>query len=524
MIRQLSTRDYRLTINVVAKKTALVVADPLTKGFLPALPAALKEGELVADILEKQKFTTTRLLQSSSFNVIKSLFADDYKIIHLAGHGIFNKDNPDASGMVIGDKVYLSSREIAQMSTVPELVFVNCCSLGEADGAAEEFYQDRYQLAANLGIQLIENGVKAVVAAGWAVNDDAAMDFTDQFYTAMFQGYNFGAAIQKARKYIFQKYPENNNTWGAYQCYGDPFYNLTDMLYNVPAPITKFVMPQEAEDALFNLLNKVEMGNRSVDDYLKKLHAISEAVDKAEIRNTAITEKEALIYAELGEYDQAIAKFEQLLKTENASFSFLAAESYCNISTKKCATDIIQYPDKKTDLLRKFKSVLAYLTSLTELSGTAERYMLLGNAFKYQAMFAKDHEHRKKALLEAAVHYHTATGISYAVCNVTGWLETEILITLMEDAKVKTDVEKELHKLLQKENNALEIFNIRLCLLLIHPKAEIHEAFDELNKTAGSPGKRMVVKEHLHFLSAALSWSKQDSRKATIDKMITDWL
>jgi hypothetical protein len=33
------------------------------------------------------------------------------------------------------------------------------------------------KLAANIGTQLIEIGVKAVIAAGWAVDDSAASDF-----------------------------------------------------------------------------------------------------------------------------------------------------------------------------------------------------------------------------------------------------------------------------------------------------------------------------------------------------------
>jgi CHAT domain-containing protein/pimeloyl-ACP methyl ester carboxylesterase len=522
MIRQLATKDYRLTINAVAKKTALVIADPQTKGFLVSLPAAVKEGQLVADIFTKEGFNTTKMIQSSSYNVIKGLFADDYKIIHLAGHGIFNKDSPEASGMVIGANVYLSTREIAQMSTVPELVFVNCCSLGEVDGVSEEFYRNRYQLAANIGVQLIENGVKAVVAAGWAVNDDAAYDFTEQFYTAMFDGYNFGLAIQKARKYIYEKYPDNNNTWGAYQCYGDPFYKLTDRSSNAPAAKTVFVMPQEADDALFNLLHKVEMGNKTTEEYLKKLDEISTAVDKADVRNAAITEREALIYVELGEYDRAIAKFEQLLKTE--SFSFLAAESYCSISSKKCMEDIRQYPDKAPDLLKTFNKVVAYLNSLTVLSATADRYLLLGNAYKYNAMFVTDAAERQTAMQQAMEHYQQATGIDYSVYTVLSWLEMKILLSFINNTKIEDDTALILNKFLQQAANPHDIFNVNVCLLLINPAMDINNAFQGLSIAAGSPGKKKVVREHLQFLSAALSWCNKPDLAVTIDKLIKEWV
>jgi tetratricopeptide (TPR) repeat protein len=532
MIRQLSTPDYRLTINTVAKKTALIVADPQLKGFLPALPAALKEGELVSGILKKQGFTTAERIQDTSFNIIKSLFAEDYRIIHLAGHGVFNKDTPEASGMVIGENVYLSTREIAQMSTVPELVFVNCCFLGKTDGTAEEYYRNRYKLAANIGVQLIENGVKAVVVAGWAVSDDGALDFTEQFYTAMFAGYNFGDAILKARKFIYEKYP-GNNTWGAYQCYGDPFYKLTDISYKAPASLPVYTMAVEAEDALFNLLNRVEMANKTTEDYLKKLNIISTAVEKAGIRNATITEKEAMIYAELGEYDSAIAKFEELLKAEKATFSFLAVEQYCSIRSKKQLTDI-----------STLDAVIADLENLTKLAGTAERYMLLAGTLKRKAL--QDKTNRIKILQQAAAYYHKASTISYSAHAVTKWLETESLLVLLDEQddwskKVmgdytrpsQKDAVKELNKLLQSQTagndmnywDLISPLNIKLCLLLVNPENNGKEVLQLIK--AGSPGKRITEREQLEFMSEVLSWSKRESAapvKVAVDQLIKDWI
>ena len=49
---------------------------------------------------------------------------------------------PDAkdrvTGMVIGDGMFLTPHEIAQMRSVPELVFINCCHLGRIAGAAPD--------------------------------------------------------------------------------------------------------------------------------------------------------------------------------------------------------------------------------------------------------------------------------------------------------------------------------------------------------------------------------------------------
>ena len=68
-------------------------------------------------------------------------------------------------------------------------------------------------------------GVRAVVAAGWAVDDGAAKTFAEEFYRQMLDGKSFGEAVQKARHQAWLGH-QHVNTWGAYQCYGDPGYVL----------------------------------------------------------------------------------------------------------------------------------------------------------------------------------------------------------------------------------------------------------------------------------------------------------
>jgi hypothetical protein len=67
--------------------------------------------------------------------------------------------------------------------------------------------------------------VRCVVAAGWAVNDDAASTFASTFFERLTQGETFGDALFAARKSAHQQHP-GSNTWGAYQAYGDPGYRL----------------------------------------------------------------------------------------------------------------------------------------------------------------------------------------------------------------------------------------------------------------------------------------------------------
>ncbi|HNH22410.1 MAG TPA: CHAT domain-containing protein, partial [Ferruginibacter sp.] len=191
MIRQLQTDKYRLKINAASGNKVLVVGDPELNGsrLAPQLPGALEEAKRVAELLGEHGYEMpNNCMRKQASQIVQAVFKDEYRIMHLAGHGIFNEKDPDRSGMLIGDGIFLSTREICQMSKVPDLVFVNCCYLGKVSGQAEETMSNRYKLAANIGTQLIMNGVKVVIAAGWAVDDANALLFAKRFYTEMLRG------------------------------------------------------------------------------------------------------------------------------------------------------------------------------------------------------------------------------------------------------------------------------------------------------------------------------------------------
>ena len=106
MIRQLSTDEFRPGVNYTLANRALVIGNPDTGNYLPSLTGAAAEAEMVNNLLSKIGYETTSSLNDSSSTIIKKMFRSDYKIIHLAAHGLFNEENPDLSGMVIGNKVF----------------------------------------------------------------------------------------------------------------------------------------------------------------------------------------------------------------------------------------------------------------------------------------------------------------------------------------------------------------------------------------------------------------------------------
>ncbi len=554
MIRQLKLEDYRIKIDSVAGKKALVVGDPDLNGFPYAsqLPGAFKEANLVASILDEYGYEMpNNCFKKSSTQIINALFKDEYKIIHLAGHGIFNEKRPKASGMLIGNGVFLSTKEICQMSKVPELVFVNCCFLGKMNDKSEALFSKRYKLAANIGTQLIMNGVKVVIAAGWAVDDAAALYFTGIFYHAILGGYNFGDAVKEARAKTFAKYP-NNNTWGAYQCYGDPFFKLTEFKkskgYNY-----NYLIAQEAENDLSNLINRSDTRGTSVKSLLSDVAAISVAVDAAGIRNAAITECEAMAYAECNDYENAITRLESLLSMEQAGFSLKALEKYCNLRAKLCVKNW-QAGKEKSKQPVKMDKVISDLKQLLNLSPTAERLSLMGSAYKRKAMISATNADKVKALILAAGYYKQAYNMpqnnnpAYSLVN---WLEVEKILFLIKSKpgsssiikkykfaspqQTKADIAVAIAKMTNADAdmdywNEIAKANALLCAWLMEGKNTkeltdkmVVDAYKKVWNIVGSQNKKVSEIEHFDFLIEAYSGLvKKPATIITIKKIKKD--
>jgi len=559
MIRQLATGDFRININPVVERTVFVVGDPDLKNPAIQLKAALEEGQRVTDLFNTQDFKVTSLLKATAEQILLNLFSKDYKVVHLAGHGIFNSDPNQPTGMLIGPDDFLTPAHIDQMSNVPELVFINCCYLGQADAAAEQFVRNRFRLAANIGTQLIEIGVKAVVVAGWAVNDSAALDFAERFYESLFENYNFGESIKRARKAVFEKYGLRNNTWGAYQCYGDPFYKLstesrkTKEAYN-------FIIPEEAEIELSNLLRRVDAGGYDPEACVQTMGAIDKGLLQAGIKSARITELQALLYCALNKYEQAVKKFDDLWKEERASFSFSTTEKYCNTKVKWYVLQLKENTDPEfvTQAVAGIKKAAQDLEALNQFGITAERTNILASTYKRLGMImsqpdkpegdsdkhkAKTDE-KQKAYSGSAYFYRTAYEMPENKTKyypLTNWLSIENALVLAdnrtwgktlkgEEKKLPTleeaqkFLDAELESIRQKSQEEKEYWDwvavatLLLCKRLLGDTTVTEESILAEFKTAwqlvGSQGQHQAEIENFDFLIDALGMGGNKAQEA----------
>ncbi len=245
VIRQFVTTNWRRRPRSTVDRTAYVVGNPSTEGFAKAFPSKSNKGNLDPRPLpgaESEAYAVAAVLRAAGYepaesigadqravDVINRLFQKPYRILHIAAHGEFDIEAADGSrrsGVLLSDGLMLTAAEIQQMEVVPDLVFLNCCHLGTVDGRYVTREVEYNRLASSLSRELIDMGVRAVVVAGWAVDDQAAHVFASSFYRYLINdGRTFGMAVHHARRDTYRDFP-GSNTWGAFQAYGDPGFLL----------------------------------------------------------------------------------------------------------------------------------------------------------------------------------------------------------------------------------------------------------------------------------------------------------
>lgn len=427
MVRQFKTGAFRAHPAHSVHDNAYVVGNPRQTRF-GNLPGARDEAENVVRVLSAGGFGVRQEIESTADAIMIGLHGDTYRILHLAGHGVHEwpikkpdpcdncrQDIPGSqkfvSGMVIGDKTFLTPGDVAQMRWAPELVFINCCHLGntESQKSAKKFNH----LAANLAVEFIEMGVKAVVAAGWAVDDAAAKAFAGHFYQRMLADEPFGRAVQGARKAIFDAFP-GVNTWGAYQCYGDPDFRL----YNKASGTAKVTPPPfytraELVVELENLARAERTGNGDAKIIEEILGRIPLKLKENWLSNADVLAALGFAYSEFDDLGKAVECLDQAVTVEKSDMSLRWLEKRANFKARWAAELFKQGRDKETGtkIDELFVQAFAEIEMLLELGKTSERYNLCASTWKRKAMTATSDDDLRNFLQEMRNSYQLAESL-----------------------------------------------------------------------------------------------------------------
>jgi hypothetical protein len=344
--------------------------------------------------------------------------------------------------VVLSDGLLITAAEIGAMETVPDLVFLNCCHLAKADARPVAFNR----LAYSISRELIEMGVRAVVAAGWAVDDGAARVFAEEFYSQILRNRPFGDAVFAARSRTHEEFP-GLNTWGAYQAYGDPGFVIDPLRDRADSeavegwkPVTQEELMQRLRELAtkaasgeppstersLELAGAVDMALQSCPDAWKSLPAVRFALGE--------------VYAELGEayFEKAREQYLAAIRPEDRSgrVPIRAIEQLANLEARTGHT---------TANAVLITTALGRLEGLVQLAATTldraeqnngaespalsnpERAALLGSAYKRLAAvlagnLRQDHDKEGGDVLlalERAIDWYAKAGTQpYQVLNL----------------------------------------------------------------------------------------------------------
>lgn len=437
LLRKLRVKRFREQVtDADADACVLVIGEPECPKEYPRLAGARNEAIAVRTCLTQPDALDPGLVTalvsaeasevgSSARTVVNALFEKPWRIVHISGHGMPRSDR-ESGGVVLSNGSFLGPDEISNMRAVPELVFVNCCHL--ASGDAEQLLKyDRAEFASGVAGALIAIGVRCVIAAGWAVDDDAASVFAEAFYGSLLRGNRFIVAVGDARRAAFERNPDVN-TWAAYQCYGDP-----DWVFLRNAPDPNRITAPALEDfsgvasatslrlALERIIVRTKFQGADPQTQLTSLHQLEKLFGEKWGMSGAVAELFGEAFVETGAVESGMHWYERAVAAPDGRASMRAAEQLANVRSR-LGWEIVDQATRHVDEMKKreraggstgkarlatrraradaerslreavrradelIEQALALLAKLLSVEETMERNTLVGSAYKRRAL------------------------------------------------------------------------------------------------------------------------------------------
>ncbi len=221
---------------------ALVIGDPGDPEQGEDLPGARSEALRVKQLLEEREDMVVDarigapnvpregalhgVKPADRLEVLSLLLRGDYDLVHYAGHGDFDPEQPNRVGWLFA-RGLLTPGEIGRLERVPSVIVSNACLSARTSqvlSGARRVDETRSEagLLPSLADEFFKLGVRNYVGTAWEVNDVGAELFAQVFYGTLLAGESFGEAVLLARKALWDDRETYGPLWAAYQHYGDP--------------------------------------------------------------------------------------------------------------------------------------------------------------------------------------------------------------------------------------------------------------------------------------------------------------
>ena len=212
---QLSSADYH------SETGAVIVGDPEVRDVhyqgellkLKQLPWARKEAQMIGRLLGVKPLVGNDARKQTVLEKMPSV-----SLIHLAAHGDAERGeialSPiSSSGTPREEDYLLTMAEISQVRLTARLVVLSCCHSARG--------QIRAEGVVGIARAFLASGARAVLAALWAIEDEATMQFMNRFYQHLVHGESASESLHRAMKWMRENNFSDVRLWAPFMLIGD---------------------------------------------------------------------------------------------------------------------------------------------------------------------------------------------------------------------------------------------------------------------------------------------------------------
>jgi CHAT domain-containing protein len=186
----------------------------------PELPGSRQEVVSVAGLMTGEK--RVLLGKDATEAEFKALQLANFRLIHLAVHGLGNSEFPDRAALVLGSSPnagqdgLLQVREIRDLPLRADLVTLSACDTGNGKLLGEEGI-------ASLERAFLLAGAKSVIASLWTADDTYTIALMNRLYEHLTAGLDKGTALRQAKLDLLQQFGEQALPlyWAGFTLAGD---------------------------------------------------------------------------------------------------------------------------------------------------------------------------------------------------------------------------------------------------------------------------------------------------------------
>ena len=212
---QLSSDDYH------SETGALIIGDPEVRDVyyrgelfkLEQLPAARKEAQMIGRLLGVKPLLGDDARKQTVLERMHSV-----SLIHFAAHGDPERGeialSPISScGTPHEEDYLLTMAEVSQVRLTAKLVVLSCCHSASGQRMAEG--------VVGIARAFLASGARAVLAALWAIEDKATMQFMNRFYEHLVYGESASESLHQAMKWMRENNFSDVRQWAPFMLIGD---------------------------------------------------------------------------------------------------------------------------------------------------------------------------------------------------------------------------------------------------------------------------------------------------------------